>query len=182
MIAFGYFYIAIRTMCGGTRSSGPSIILSGCWPRRMSAAMAAGYCGETTVEDLLKRVGRDIQVIAETFRVAKLTDLNGVEKQVFGEDDPRRCFFTILERLRISQPVTFQTSLASERKSCDLDVGLYLEEEFNRGRLTKGNVRPDAKLISDIERLRTLHGLCKNLLAKNIADVRMTTRQKVQVR
>jgi hypothetical protein len=25
----------------------------------MSAAMAAGYCGETTVEDFLKRVGKD---------------------------------------------------------------------------------------------------------------------------
>ena len=31
----------------------------GCWPRRMSAAMAAGYCGETTVEGFLKRVGKD---------------------------------------------------------------------------------------------------------------------------
>jgi hypothetical protein len=25
----------------------------------MSAAMAAGYCGETSVEDFLKRVGKD---------------------------------------------------------------------------------------------------------------------------
>lgn len=29
----------------------------GAWPRRMAADTAAGYCGETTVEAFLKRVG-----------------------------------------------------------------------------------------------------------------------------
>jgi hypothetical protein len=42
-----------------TRASRPSIIPAGCWPRRMSAAMAAGYCGERTVDGFLKRVGKD---------------------------------------------------------------------------------------------------------------------------
>jgi hypothetical protein len=42
-----------------TRSNRPSIIPLGCWPRRMSAEMAAGYCGEKTVGDFLKRVGKD---------------------------------------------------------------------------------------------------------------------------
>jgi hypothetical protein len=28
-------------------------------PRRMPAELAAGYCGETTVDDFLKRVGKD---------------------------------------------------------------------------------------------------------------------------
>jgi len=34
-----------------------AIIPAGSWPRRMPAAIAAGYCGETTVEAFLKRVG-----------------------------------------------------------------------------------------------------------------------------
>jgi hypothetical protein len=31
----------------------------GAWPRRMSAELAAGYCGETTVEAFLRRVGKE---------------------------------------------------------------------------------------------------------------------------
>ncbi|MBI5260863.1 MAG: hypothetical protein HY852_03475 [Bradyrhizobium sp.] len=37
----------------------PAAIPAGSWPRRMPAALAAGYCGETNVEDFLKRVGVD---------------------------------------------------------------------------------------------------------------------------
>jgi len=37
--------------------SRPAVILVGVWPRRMCAEMAAAYCGETTVEAFLKRVG-----------------------------------------------------------------------------------------------------------------------------
>jgi hypothetical protein len=37
--------------------SRPSIIPAGSWPRRMSAAVAAGYCGEDSVEAFMKRVG-----------------------------------------------------------------------------------------------------------------------------
>ena len=36
-----------------------SVIPAGSWPRRMAAALAAGYVGETNVEDFLKRVGKD---------------------------------------------------------------------------------------------------------------------------
>ena len=36
-------------------------IPAGSWPRRMPAAIAAGYCGETTVEAFLKRVGKEPQ-------------------------------------------------------------------------------------------------------------------------
>jgi hypothetical protein len=39
--------------------SRPSIIPSGSWPRRMSAELAAGYCGEATVEAFMKRVGQE---------------------------------------------------------------------------------------------------------------------------
>ena len=31
----------------------------GVWPRRMCAEMAAAYCGETTVESFLRRVGKE---------------------------------------------------------------------------------------------------------------------------
>jgi hypothetical protein len=39
--------------------SKPPIIPPGSWPRRMSAAVAAGYCGEDTVEAFMKRVGNE---------------------------------------------------------------------------------------------------------------------------
>ena len=42
-----------------TRQRRPIRIPNGSWPRRMPADMAAGYCGERTVEDFLKRVGRE---------------------------------------------------------------------------------------------------------------------------
>jgi hypothetical protein len=37
----------------------PAIIPAGSWPRRMPAEIAAGYCGELTVEAFLKRVGSE---------------------------------------------------------------------------------------------------------------------------
>jgi hypothetical protein len=37
----------------------PIIIPSGSWPRRMSKGLAAGYVGESTVEDFLQRVGTE---------------------------------------------------------------------------------------------------------------------------
>lgn len=36
-----------------------AIIPAGSWPRRMPVQMAAGYCGEATAEDFLKRVGKE---------------------------------------------------------------------------------------------------------------------------
>lgn len=44
---------------GRHRLSGRALLPSGSWPRRMSAAYAAGYCGELTVGAFLKRVGHD---------------------------------------------------------------------------------------------------------------------------
>jgi hypothetical protein len=35
------------------------VIMVGCWPRRMSAELAAVYCGEGSVKDFLKRVGSE---------------------------------------------------------------------------------------------------------------------------
>jgi len=39
--------------------SRPSIIPAGSWPRRMSAEIAAAYCGEPTVEAFISRVGKE---------------------------------------------------------------------------------------------------------------------------
>jgi len=39
--------------------SRPSLIPPGSWPRRMSAAVAAGYCGEDSVEAFMRRVGSE---------------------------------------------------------------------------------------------------------------------------
>jgi hypothetical protein len=41
------------------RRASPSKIPEGAWPRRMPAAMAAGYCGEASVDDFLSRVGTE---------------------------------------------------------------------------------------------------------------------------
>jgi hypothetical protein len=37
----------------------PTIIPAGSWPRRMGAELAAAYCGESTVDAFIKRVGRE---------------------------------------------------------------------------------------------------------------------------
>jgi hypothetical protein len=37
----------------------PAAIPCGSWPRRMCAAMAAGYCGEASVDAFMSRVGRE---------------------------------------------------------------------------------------------------------------------------
>lgn len=41
------------------RRARPSTIPEGAWPRRMPADMAAGYCGEASVDDFLSRVGTE---------------------------------------------------------------------------------------------------------------------------
>ena len=35
------------------------LVIVGCWPRRMSAELAAVYCGEHTVEAFMRRVGHE---------------------------------------------------------------------------------------------------------------------------
>jgi hypothetical protein len=35
------------------------IVMVGCWPRRMSAELAAAYCGEHSVRAFMSRVGRE---------------------------------------------------------------------------------------------------------------------------
>jgi hypothetical protein len=39
--------------------SRPAIIPAGSWPRRMCAELAAGYCGEASVEAFIARVGKE---------------------------------------------------------------------------------------------------------------------------
>jgi hypothetical protein len=39
--------------------SRPTVIPQGSWPRRMSADLAAAYCGESSIEAFLKRVGNE---------------------------------------------------------------------------------------------------------------------------
>jgi hypothetical protein len=39
--------------------SRPAVIPIGSWPRRMCAELAAGYCGEPSVEAFMKRVGKE---------------------------------------------------------------------------------------------------------------------------
>jgi hypothetical protein len=56
--------------------SRPATIPPGSWPRRMAADLAAGYCGEATVDGFLKRVGSDYPQprVAEGRRRLRLRD------------------------------------------------------------------------------------------------------------
>jgi len=36
-----------------------AVIPLGCWPRQMRAELAAGYCGEPSVEAFMRRVGKN---------------------------------------------------------------------------------------------------------------------------
>jgi hypothetical protein len=36
-----------------------AVVPAGSWPRRMSAELAAGYCGENSVEAFTKRIGSE---------------------------------------------------------------------------------------------------------------------------
>jgi hypothetical protein len=40
-------------------TSRPSMIPSGSWPRQMGVELAAGYCGEASVQAFMKRVGTE---------------------------------------------------------------------------------------------------------------------------
>ena len=35
------------------------LVMVGCWPRRMSAELAAAYCGENSVKAFMNRVGHE---------------------------------------------------------------------------------------------------------------------------
>jgi hypothetical protein len=129
---------------------------------------------------IMSNYKRDIQVVAETYRVTRLADLHGISKEDLADTDPRKFYFEILQRLRVSQPVTSRTPQLRQETNCDLEAGLYLEEELTRRRLGKAgdfrfrktaDVKGLVNLISDIERLRNLYELSRNLLTRGIADV-----------
>lgn len=42
-----------------TRPRRPAVIPPGCWPARLPPELAAGYCGERSVEAFLARVGSE---------------------------------------------------------------------------------------------------------------------------
>jgi hypothetical protein len=52
-----------RIGCGAERANvamaRSAIIPAGSWPRRMGAELAAAYCGESTVDAFIKRVGSE---------------------------------------------------------------------------------------------------------------------------
>jgi hypothetical protein len=50
---------AIQTAQGPHVVTRPAVIPAGSWPRRMPAEFAAGYCGETSVDAFLRRVGTE---------------------------------------------------------------------------------------------------------------------------
>ena len=43
----------------GDRMTKPAVIPAGSWPRRMPAELAAAYCGETSVDAFLRRIGSE---------------------------------------------------------------------------------------------------------------------------
>src|SRR5258708_6763914 len=124
-------------------------------------------------KNIVNNYKRDVEVIAETYRVAKLADLYKVKKEDLGNADPRKFYFGILEQLRVSQPGTSETPQRVHDNNCDPDRALVFEEEFNRQQFQQalGRDKRFANLIFDIERLRTLYDLYSNLLIGDIADI-----------
>jgi len=120
---------------------------------------------------------RDVHVLAETYHAAELADLYDLKAETLGTDDPRKFYLTILEMMRIAQPRAPRTPLAKSNMECDLEAALFLMEEFNQQQLSKNAVMSQrlVNLISDIERLRTLYQLSKNLLEKGLAEFRGAT-------
>jgi hypothetical protein len=119
---------------------------------------------------------RDVHVLAEIYRVAEFADLYDVKAEALGSDDPRKFYLTILEMVRIAQPRTSRTSLVKSDIECDLEAALFLMEEFNQQQLAKNGANQRlVNLVFDIERLRTLYQLFRNLLDKGLAEFRAAT-------
>jgi hypothetical protein len=129
------------------------------------------------VEELkLSKYQRDVYVISEVYKVAQLVNLYDAKKDDFGEADPRRFYFTVLQSLKLAQPRTQRTPLTKTPLDCSLEAGLYFEEEMNQRQLA--NYGADSRLVElifDIERLRTFHLLSWNLYRIGVADARATT-------
>jgi hypothetical protein len=106
-------------------------------------------------KNMVSNYQRDVEVIAETYKVAKLADLYDVKKEALAASDPRNFYFTILEGLRVAEPRTSRKPLNRSDINCDPEAGLYFEEEFNQQQLAKyGANQRVVNLIFDIERLR----------------------------
>jgi len=74
---------------GAVMSSRRSRIPEGSWPARMPVKLAAGYCGEPTVDAFMSRVGIEYpqpRVNEGRRRLWLKADLD----QAIGADDPRR--------------------------------------------------------------------------------------------
>jgi hypothetical protein len=120
---------------------------------------------------------RDVHVLAETYHAAEIADLYDVKAETLGADDPRKFYLTILEMTRIAQPRAPRTPLIKSNIECDLEAALFLMEEFNQQQLSKNAVMSQrmVNFIADIERLRTLYQLSRNLLDKGLAEFRGAT-------
>lgn len=70
-----------------TRPRRPSVIPMGSWPRRMHADLAAGYVGEKTVEDFLKRVGREYPFPRVHEGRRQLWLIDDLDKAILSESD-----------------------------------------------------------------------------------------------
>lgn len=68
-------------------TSRPSTIPPGSWPRRMQAALAAGYVGEKTVEAFLQRVGTDYPLPRIDEGRRRLWLIDDLDKAIAPEDE-----------------------------------------------------------------------------------------------
>jgi hypothetical protein len=115
-----------------------------------------------TVQSLVYHLSafkRDVHVIAETYQVSKYADLYEVSYESLGQYDPRRFYYMVLDLIRKAQPLAMQQGIIDHGVKCDPEAGLFFEEEFNRGQLSKAGINPAhiVKLIEDIQRLRSLY-------------------------
>jgi hypothetical protein len=67
-----------------------SVIPPGSWPARMCAELAAGYCGEPTVEAFMSRVGAEYPLPRVNDGRRRLWLRDDLDKAIFPPDLPDR--------------------------------------------------------------------------------------------
>jgi hypothetical protein len=106
--------------------------------------------------------------------VAKLADLYDVKQSDLGQDDPRQFYYKVLLMLRANQPKPPRTAQVRIDIKCDVEAGLYWEEEDSLHQLAQQDVTAPqmSLLVADIERLRSLQQAFWKIFNHGAADVR----------
>jgi hypothetical protein len=127
-------------------------------------------------EQNLRDFQRDVHVIEETLAVAGLTDLYDVQKEDLASDDPRQFYLKVLLLIRAIDPNPSRTNRRQLGVDCDPESGLFSEENISLNLMAGSGqfAASNAKLVDDIERLRSLYQISWQLFNRKADDLRKT--------